>query len=57
MSPISPLIHLVDDDDAVCESLALLIGTVGLRVAKWKHALPICRCAWSAWKLASAPII
>lgn len=37
MSPISPLIHLVDDDDAVCESLALLIGTVGLRVAKWKH--------------------
>ena len=33
MSAISPLIHLVDDDDAVRESLALLIGTVGLRVA------------------------
>ncbi|MEO7243953.1 MAG: response regulator [Rubrivivax sp.] len=32
----SPLIHLVDDDDAVRESLALLIGTVGLRVARWK---------------------
>ena len=37
MNPISPLIHLVDDDDAVRESLALLIGTVGLRVATWKH--------------------
>ena len=37
MSAISPLIHLVDDDDAVRESLALLIGTVGLRVAAWKH--------------------
>jgi FixJ family two-component response regulator len=31
----SPLIHLVDDDDAVRRSLALLIGTVGLRVAEW----------------------
>lgn len=37
MSPISPLIHLVDDDHAVREGLALLIGTVGLRVARWKH--------------------
>ena len=37
MNPGSPLIHLVDDDDAVRESLALLIGTVGLRVASWKH--------------------
>ena len=37
MQPISPLIHLVDDDDAVRESLALLIGTVGLRVAQWPH--------------------
>lgn len=37
MNPTSPLIHLVDDDDAVCESLALLIGTVGLRVAAWKN--------------------
>ncbi len=37
MSPISPLIHLVDDDDAVREGLALLIGTVGLRVAAWPH--------------------
>jgi len=35
-NPGSPLIHLVDDDDAVRESLALLIGTVGLRVAAWK---------------------
>jgi two-component system, LuxR family, response regulator FixJ len=37
MKFISPLIHIVDDDDAVRESLALLIGTVGLRVAQWKH--------------------
>ena len=33
----SPLIHLVDDDDAVRHSLALLIGTVGLSVAQWSH--------------------
>lgn len=32
---LSPLIHLVDDDAAVRDSLALLIGTVGLRVHKW----------------------
>ncbi|MEO8848024.1 MAG: response regulator [Casimicrobiaceae bacterium] len=37
MTCISPLIHLVDDDDAVRESIALLIGTVGLRVAQWAH--------------------
>jgi FixJ family two-component response regulator len=30
-----PLIHLVDDDDAVRDALALLIGTVGLRVRAW----------------------
>lgn len=29
---LSPLIHLLDDDEAVRSSLALLIGTVGLRV-------------------------
>ena len=33
--PLSPLIHLIDDDRAVRESLALLIGTVGLRVQGW----------------------
>ena len=33
--PLSPLIHLIDDDDAVRASLALLIGTVGLRVQTW----------------------
>ncbi|CAN5429876.1 response regulator [soil metagenome] len=33
--PLSPLIHLIDDDRAVRESLALLIGTVGLRVQEW----------------------
>jgi two-component system response regulator FixJ len=32
---LSPLIHLIDDDDAVRSSLALLIGTVGLRVQAW----------------------
>ncbi len=35
MSPTSPLIHIVDDDLAVREALALLIGTVGLRVQTW----------------------
>ena len=33
--PLSPLIHLIDDDLAVRESLALLIGTVGLRTQDW----------------------
>jgi two-component system response regulator FixJ len=32
---LSPLIHLIDDDEAVRASLALLIGTVGLRVQAW----------------------
>lgn len=32
---LSPLIHLIDDDAAVRDSLALLIGTVGLRVQPW----------------------
>ncbi|MTV36002.1 response regulator transcription factor [Duganella radicis] len=31
----SPLIHLVDDDTAVRDSLSMLIGTVGLRVQTW----------------------
>lgn len=34
-APLSPLIHLIDDDTAVRESMALLIGTVGLRVQTW----------------------
>lgn len=34
-APLSPLIHLIDDDDAVRAGLALLIGTVGLRVQTW----------------------
>jgi len=33
--PLSPLIHLIDDDDAVRSGLALLISTVGLRVQGW----------------------
>lgn len=38
MSPsLSPLIHLIDDDAAVRDSLALLIGTVGLRVQPWDN--------------------
>lgn len=36
--PQSPLIHLIDDDQAVRDSLALLIGTVGLRVMTWARA-------------------
>jgi len=34
-SDTSPLINLVDDDAAVRDALALLIGTVGLRVQAW----------------------
>jgi RNA polymerase sigma factor (sigma-70 family) len=34
-APLSPLIHLIDDDEAVRDALALLIGTVGLRVQTW----------------------
>jgi FixJ family two-component response regulator len=34
-APLSPLVHLVDDDEAVRSSLALLISTVGLRVQGW----------------------
>ncbi|GAB2877873.1 response regulator [Uliginosibacterium flavum] len=34
-TPLSPLIQLIDDDAAVRSSLALLIGTVGLRVETW----------------------
>lgn len=34
-TPLSPLIHLIDDDEAVRAALALLIGTVGLRVQAW----------------------
>ncbi|MEO8249853.1 MAG: response regulator, partial [Burkholderiales bacterium] len=37
MTPLSPLIHLIDDDQAVRESLALLISTVGLRVECWSE--------------------
>jgi len=35
----APLIHLIDDDAAVRDSLALLIGTVGLRVTTWADPL------------------
>lgn len=35
----SPTIHLVDDDAAVRDSLALLIGTIGLRVQTWADPL------------------
>ena len=34
-TPLSPLVHLIDDDEAVRAGLALLIGTVGLRVQPW----------------------
>ena len=32
---LQPLVHLIDDDEAVRSSLALLISTVGLRVQTW----------------------
>ncbi len=35
LSPLSPLIHLIDDDEAVRSALSLLISTVGLRVQTW----------------------
>ncbi len=31
----APLIHLVDDDDGVRRALAMLVASVGLRVAEW----------------------
>jgi FixJ family two-component response regulator len=34
-SSMSPLIHVVDDDAAVRDALALLIGSVGLRAQTW----------------------
>lgn len=38
-APLSPLIQLIDDDQAVRDSLALLISTVGLRVQTWADPL------------------
>ncbi|MDB5731761.1 MAG: Two component transcriptional regulator, LuxR family [Variovorax sp.] len=35
LSPLSPLIHLIDDDHGVRDALTLLIGTVGLRAQGW----------------------
>lgn len=35
----SPLIHLVDDDQAVRAGLSLLISTIGLRVQSWADPL------------------
>jgi two-component system, LuxR family, response regulator FixJ len=35
---ITALVHLVDDDDAVREALARLLGSVGLRVQGWADA-------------------
>lgn len=37
MNPVSPVIHLVDDDSAVRQALTLLLSTVGLNVADWSH--------------------
>jgi FixJ family two-component response regulator len=36
---LSPVIHMIDDDEAVREALALLISTVGLRVQTWADPL------------------
>ena len=40
---LSPLIHLIDDDAAVRQSVALLISTVGLRVQTWADPLEVMR--------------
>ncbi|MDZ7812640.1 MAG: response regulator [Ideonella sp.] len=42
-APLSPLIHLIDDNQAVRESLSLLISTVGLRVQAWAEPLAFLR--------------
>jgi two-component system response regulator FixJ len=42
-APLSPLVHLIDDDEAVRSSLALLISTVGLRVQGWGDPLQFLR--------------
>jgi len=39
MTTQSPLVHLIDDDAAVRDSLAQLIATVGLRVQAWADPL------------------
>ncbi len=36
---LSPTIQLIDDDEAVRDSLALLMGTIGLRVMTWADPL------------------
>lgn len=36
---VTPLIHLVDDDEGVRRALALLLATVGLRTASWPDPL------------------
>ena len=40
---LSPLIHLIDDDAAVRDGLALLISTVGLRVQTWADPVAFMR--------------
>jgi len=42
--PLSPLVHLIDDDAAVRDALALLIGTVGLRVQAWADPQDFMAC-------------
>jgi two-component system response regulator FixJ len=39
----TPLVQLVDDDQAVRDALALLIGTIGLRVRTWADPLAFLR--------------
>lgn len=36
------MVHLIDDDEAVRASLALLIGTVGLRMQTWADPQEFC---------------
>jgi FixJ family two-component response regulator len=38
VAPITALVHLVDDDDAVRDALARLLASVGLRVQGWADA-------------------
>jgi two-component system, LuxR family, response regulator FixJ len=38
--PSEPVVHIIDDDDAARDSLAFLIGTVGIAVRTYESPLP-----------------
>jgi FixJ family two-component response regulator len=40
MEKENPTVFVVDDDEAICESLRLLIGDIGLEVRTFTAAMP-----------------